>query len=528
MKTKCIYLALLSVSCFFSAEACTEDGGGTEDTGGSATRYLSIIPQPVEIVYGDGQVKIPAQFTVCSGLEENCIGLLSETLDDIGCTLSEAPSESAFLTVEQDSGMDDEEYGISMDTGGCAITYGSSAGLLWGVQTLRQILWQISADGTVPAVEIRDVPAKPWRGFQLDVSRHIFSFDYLKSLADLLSLYKINKFQLHLTDDQGWRLEINRYPELTTTGAWRQIEDMESDNMAFIDPQFIRNGTEYGGYYTQEQMKELVSFASARGIEIIPEIDIPGHSSAAIRAYPGLSCSGGEGWGDEFSHPLCAGKDYACEFFRNVLDEVTEIFGGSHVHIGGDEVETEIWSGCPDCQTRISGLGLDGTSGLLNWFIGQMSDHVSEKGMTPMVWDDAFVRTDPLDVIYTFWRDWLPEYASGITQMGYPLVFMEWGHFYLSADVSDTQLQNLYEFRIANDFPGVVNSNVIGWQAACFTEKITYEDRLSYHIFPSLFAYSELAWGTVGDWEEFKGRIPWHLGHLEDVGMNYRLPDFIR
>ena len=195
------------------------------------------------------------------------------------------------------------------------------------------------------------------------------------------------------------------------------VEDMERDNIAFIDPQFIRNGTEYGGCFTQEQMKELVAYAAERGIEVIPEIDVPGHSSAAIDAYPELSCTGETGWGEEFSYPLCAGDESTFDFFRNVMDEVAEVFGSKHFHIGGDEVETGIWADCPVCQEKLEELGYrkGEETELWTYFLERAAEHLAGKGLEVMTWDDAFRADKPLDVIYTFWRDWEPQQAASIT-----------------------------------------------------------------------------------------------------------------
>ena len=520
------------IAAMMTACGCTEKISGENGNGGgsvAAVSRVSVIPMPEKLTYGTSDIVLPDGITVSTSLTGGPLNLLSETITALGRTVSPAADEGAFIRIAKDESMGTESYTISITENGCTVGYGDDAGLLWGIQTLRQIL-MYSSGGKIPCLEIEDAPAKSWRGFQVDVARHIFGFDYLKTLTDLLSLYKINKLQLHLTDDQGWRLEIKQYPKLTETGAWRPLEDMERNNIAFIDPQFIRNGTEYGGCFTQEQMKELVAYAAERGIEVIPEIDVPGHSSAAIDAYPELSCTGETGWGEEFSYPLCAGDESTFEFFRNVMDEVADLFGSKHFHIGGDEVETGIWADCPVCQEKLEELGYrkgDETE-LWTYFLERVAEHLAGKGLEVMTWDDAFRADKPLDVIYTFWRDWEPQQAASITQMGYPLVFMEWQHFYLSADVSDEQLKALYEYNTGTSFPGMVNSNLAGYQAACFTEKICYEDRLSYHIFPSLYAFAELAWGTADDWNGFISRLPQHLALLDEKDINYRLPDFIR
>ena len=273
--------------------ACSDN----DDNGANVTyaSHVSIIPQPVSIAYGNHDVALPSMMTVTEELGGMPEQLLKATLADIyGNTesISDAADTQAFIRITQDSNMKEEEYAITVHDDGINLSYASSQGLLWGVQTLRQILLQ-NIEGkngkAIPEITISDVPKTSWRGFHIDVARHMFTLDYLKKLVDQLSFYKINRLQMHLTDDQGWRIEIKKYPRLTSEGAWRTfdkydrdcIEKAKTDPSYTIDERFIRNGSEYGGYYTQDELRDFIQYATARGLEVIPEIDMPGHFSGS-------------------------------------------------------------------------------------------------------------------------------------------------------------------------------------------------------------------------------------------------------
>lgn len=521
-----------------TAFSCTDDN--TDEQNLSVIKRVAIIPEPTSLTHGTYNVTIPKSVSVSSDIKGINAELLNETLKEILGTSSNDSNEKAFIRIHTDNSLKDEGYRISIDNKGCDIFYKTSTGLLWGVQTLRQVLLQSKElpDGSrsIPTLSISDSPKKAWRGFHVDVARHMFSLDYLKKIVDYLSFYKINKLQIHLTDDQGWRIEIKKYPELTKVGAWREfdeydkkcIELAQTDKLYAIDSRFIRNGNEYGGYYTQDELKDFIEYATARGLEVIPEIDMPGHFSAAIRAFPKLSCKGSAGWGEEFSYPVCAGKTENYSFFKNIIDEVAELFPSKHFHIGGDEVEKDNWKECPYCQALIHDKGLMDEDGLQNYFIKEMTNYTKNIiGKQVMAWDDAFLQRQPQDLLYTYWRDWMPEQAANITQQGYPLIFMEWGRFYLSAKPSDEALQSLYEFEFDSQFPGIVKQNVVGFQSCLWTEMIPNEQKFGEHVFPSLQAFSELAWGSPRSWDSFTSRVGWHLNWLNKNGMYTRTPQFM-
>ena len=535
---KGLFVAIMA-TLSLTTHSCSKHEGYEENI---PVASVSLIPLPQSVSYGTSNVPLPDEITVSQDITGISGELLKETIGSIQGTdeVKKASNTEAFVRIFPNKTLAEEEYKITITADGANLEYATSKGLLWGVQTLRQILLQHTTAGnsvpSIPAVTITDTPKNKWRGFHIDLARHMFTMDYLKKITDCLSFYKINKLQLHLTDDQGWRIEIKKYPELTATGAWRTFDEYDkecirlaqSDPDYTIDTRFIRNNNEYGGYYTQEALKDFIEYATERGIEIIPEIDMPGHFSAAIKAFPELSCTEESGWGEEFSYPVCAGKTENYPFFKDIIDEVTALFPGEYMHIGADEVEKDNWKKCNRCQQLIKEQNLRNVDGLQNYFVKQMAGYVKSKGKKVMAWDDAFNEKDPQDLLYTYWRDWEAGQPGKITQRGFPIVFMEWGRFYLSATPSDELLKSLYEFTFEPQFEGIVKSNVIGFQACVWTEVIPNERKFGQHVFPSLQAFAELAWGSKREWSGFTNRLAWHLKWLTKNNIHSRTPGFIK
>ena len=256
---------------------------------------LSVMPLPERVDYKESVVSLPQNLTVSQNIPASTSQLLKSTLEEkLSLSVSDASNDRAFIRVKQEADLAKEAYRLTVTKEGACVYYSTETGLLWGIQTLRQALEQANffTSGSakyLPMVDIKDAPKYDWRGFHIDVVRHMFTVDYLKKVIDCLSFYKINKLHLHLTDDQGWRIEVKKYPLLTQEGSWRDFDEYDKrcvelsqqDYNYEIDPRFVRNGSQYGGHYTQEEMKGLVSYALERGIDIVPEIDMPGHFSAA-------------------------------------------------------------------------------------------------------------------------------------------------------------------------------------------------------------------------------------------------------
>ena len=306
-------------------------------------------------------------------------------------------------------------YTLSAKSDRIDITGNSYGGVIAGIESLRQLFppqiesKQIvdSVAWVIPTAEIQDAPRFEWRGIMLDVSRHFYTKEEVKELLDLMALYKMNKFHWHLTDDQGWRIEIKKYPLLTEKGAWRTFNSHDrscmksaksEDNPDFLIPEnklrIVEGDTLYGGYYTQEDIKEVIEYAKVRGIDIVPEIDMPGHMLAAVSNYSGVACTDKVGWGTTFSSPVCPGKESAMEFCKNVYSELIDLFPYKYVHIGGDEVEKANWKKCPDCQKRMRDNHLKTEEELQSWFIHDMEKFFNAKGKEMIGWDEKYPRKD--------------------------------------------------------------------------------------------------------------------------------------
>jgi len=516
------------------------------------TYPLQLIPKPQRIIYSGETVPLPSYITISAGFAQEAAELLSDILSDITgvethLTTEETPQKgigmakenngdkNGFIRFIRDQSLTAEAYRIRTDNSGIRIYAADTNGALWAVQTLRQLFMQIyllspQEHKTMPAVVIEDAPRFAWRGFHLDLARHMFTKEYLKKTINRLATYKINKLHLHLNDDQGWRLESEAFPLLTETGGWRTFDKYDSicirksadDPTMALDKRFLRDDTLYGGYYTREDMREIIAHAATYGMEVIPEIDMPGHMSAAIRAYPWLSCSGAAGWGEEFSHPLCTAKPEVRAFAKKVLEEVAELFPSDYLHIGADEVETTIWEECPLCRATMVEQQMSGPRDLQTHFVEEMHEYLKSIGKKTVVWDDAAEEVGVSNEMYvTFWRDWKYENAAPIVERGHPMIFATWSHFYLSARPSFNRWKALYQFDITEAYPGMTDDRLIGYQACVWSEEIPGEAKLEEHIFPSIQAFSERVWSSDRDWDDFLGRMPLHYLIMDRESINY-------
>ena len=496
----------------------------------------SVIPRLNQVVPGESLVSLPQTVTVSTDLPKACREMLGETFRQMGVSMQEGTNATSFIRCEK-SALPSEAYTLTSD--GNYITLGAAdpKGMVWATQTLRQL----TLNNEIPMGEIKDAPAYAWRCVHLDVARHMFDLSTLKTLIDQMSFYKINYLLLQLSDDQGWRMEIKSFPKLAQTGAWRDFDGSDKECMARaatnkdmeIDPQFIKDGR-YGGYYTQEQLSELVTYASERGVDIIPEIDMPGHMGAAISAYSWLACHGKverSNGGNGFTYPICAGKKQTYDFVDKVLDEVMSIFPCKYIHIGEDEftedgsADVNGWKDCVDCIALKKSENLASDLALQQYFMDKVAKYVRSKGKKPLAWDDAFDEGQNQDITYTFWRDWKGLEAGKITQTGHDLVFGEWSHFYLSADQSDQWLTELYNYDYNDNFPGILSNKLKGFQASTFTEFIPNRNILFQHAFPAIQVFSERCWSHSRDWDSFKRRLKNDFSRMDQKGIIYRKMD---
>jgi hexosaminidase len=439
-----------------------------------------------------------------------------------------------------DTSLKEEGYEIHISEAGIRLSAKMARGAFYAAQSLSQMFWQITRDHKMSSFElkyiiIRDAPKYPWRGFHIDISRHCFTKEYIMSVIDELSYYKINKLHLHLTDDQGWRVEILQFPLLTETGAWRPFNEMDSaclkksetDSKYIIDSRFVRsaNGqTFYGGYFTKQDIREIVAYAGEHFIEVIPEIDMPGHMSAAINAYPFLSCTGSTGWGTEFSYPVCPCKEDVISFCHGIWDEIAELFPSEYVHIGGDEVDKKSWESSSVCQDFMVQNNLHSMNDIQNYFVNDIQHYLESKGKTVIAWDDVIDGRVDNNLVMMYWRDWIKDSPARCASNGNSIILTPWSPFYISSDHTDKTLQDLYEYDPELILPSQAVAKIIGFQSCLWTEEIPSEAMFEYLVYPRMQALSEVEWGAGRDWTTFKIRLGTHMKYMASKNIKYRKP----
>lgn len=437
-----------------------------------------------------------------------------------------------------------EKYRIEITEASCYLKAGTPEGAARGIQTLRQLLpEQILAESvqyvtwSMPVCVIDDEPALPWRGLHLDVSRHFFTREEVCRYIDILAFHRYNRFHFHLTDDQGWRLEIKKYPELTEKASLRRETLIGHNN----DRPREYDGKSYSGYYTQEDIKDIVNYASRREIEIIPEIDMPGHVQAVLAVFPHLGCGFGKletrcHWG--ISQHVLNAEEETLNFFKNILDEVAELFPGKYVHIGGDEVPPWQWSENRGIQNRIKELGLKDETELQSWFIETMGKHLQSRGKKYVSWDESLEGGVSTDAVIMGWRGWLEENpVVKAARKGHNVINTLNTHtyydYYQSEDKEKeplaisgcTTLEMVYSF---DPVPPELNSRekklVLGGQGQLWTEYIKESSYLYYMAYPRACALSEVLWleGSEKNWKAFKERMNHHKKRLDILRVSYK------
>lgn len=434
---KRLFYACTLAGALLANMSCTS----TSDT---SVSEINIIPLPSSISQESGSFLLKDGMTI--GISDKSLMPAAEYLSSLlnrstGYHLSIQEGEEGDIQLSLADSFSPKEgsYSLHIDKKKVTISSGNYGGFIAGIQTIRQLfpaeiesMTELPGNTwTLPAVTITDEPRFSWRGVMLDVSRHFYSSDEVKELLDLMALYKLNKFHWHLTDDQGWRIEIKKYPLLTEKGAWRPFNSQDrecmrraqaEDNPDFEIPaeklRIVQGDTLYGGFYTQEEIKEIVRYAGIRGIDVIPEIDMPGHMLAAVSNYGGVSCFAQTGWGKTFSSPVCPGKESALEFCKNVYAEVIPLFPYKYIHLGADEVEKTNWKKCPDCQKRMKEEGLKTEEELQSWFVHYMEHFFNEHGKNLIGWDEILEGGLSETATIMWWRNWYPQSLPEATAQG--------------------------------------------------------------------------------------------------------------
>jgi alpha-L-fucosidase len=516
--------------------------------GGVEAQPVAIIPEPVSMQWHDGHFIIDGHtLLVADEGDKPSVQFFNDYLQRlyglrlkvVGSGEQPAAGYIRLLRGTASGGTPEGSYAMEVKSGSVTISAGTGAGIFYGMQTLIQLLplspfvmtdhglaigagaagsgAGAAAGFSIPAVSITDYPRFGYRGLMLDAGRHFFPVEFVKKFIDYLALHKMNYFHWHLTEDQGWRIEIKKYPLLTEVASCR------SGTIIGHSPGTGDDSTEYCGYYTQDQIREIVKYAGDRYITVIPEIELPGHSSAALTAYPWLGCTGGpyhvqHGWG-VFKDVYCAGNDSVFQFLQDVMDEVIALFPAKYIHIGGDECPKDSWKVCPKCQKRIKDLGLKDEEGLQSYFVQRIEKYINSKGKQIIGWDEILEGGIAPNATIMSWRgekggiEAAKQHHDVIMTPGDYVYF---DHSQIHNDDSLTignylPLQKVYSYEpVPKELSADEGKYVLGAQANLWTEYMTNPGKVEYMLFPRLSALSEVLWRPKGarKWKDFTKRLP--------------------
>ncbi len=496
----------------------------------------NIVPYPAHMDVQDGNLALTARTVIqIPALDPDARQAATQLRDLLqrthGLRLKivegDSPKAGAITFARTPTNLPAEGYALTVTPAGAIVSGSDRQGLLYGAMSLWQ-LSQAAPSGalTVPAVTIADSPRFRWRGLMVDSVRHFQPVDELKHLIDTMAIYKLNVLQWHLTDDQGWRLEITHYPRLTAIGAWRAPNGADG------------HGTKpYGGFYTQAQVRDLVAYAQTRGVSIVPEIELPGHATAALTAYPEFGTtgkvpdSGMSDWG-VYSN-LYSPDDTTFVFLDTVLDEVMDLFPSPYIHIGGDEAIKNQWQQSPEVQARIKALGLKDEAALQSWFVQKIGKHLSARGRHLVGWDEILDGGLAPDATVMSWRGL--DGAVAATAQGHDVVLSPHPELYLDSRQSlspdepagrseMSTLRTVYDFNATPaNIPPAQYSHILGLQANAFAEHMRTPKRLEEMAFPRLTALAEAAWTPQAgrDWTRYSTALPYTLAQLRQLGITY-------
>lgn len=412
------------------------------------------------------------------------------------------------LSCRTDPALGEEEYILTLSKEEFSLVGGSEKALFYGMQTVKQL------GQNHPCIQIHDKPAFSYRGFHIDTARHIFSVDELKKLIDAAASVKMNAMHWHLTDDQGFRMQVSRRPELAEKGSVREKSNFGA----------LKEEGPYGGYFTAAQMKEIVAYCTERFITVIPEFDVPGHSSALLHVHPELSCSGKpveiKSRQGIFKDILCPGKEKTFEIVFDVLEELLEIFPSEYIHIGGDEAPKDNWKTCPDCQRLIKENGLRDEEALQGWFTNKVVDFLESKGRRAIVWNES-LKSGLIGngVTAQQWMD-RKRHSAAFANAGGKIIVSDFYHYYCDYPYAMTPLDKTYKFNPV--LKGITRpDNILGVEGALWTEYINNFERLCYMAFPRFTAIAESGWteSRNKNASDFKRRFGIYSKHLNELGI---------
>lgn len=504
----------------------------------------SIIPQPVLLQTKGGTFSLNKKTVIAVRNEEDrkAAQFLNDYLQQFyGFSLDiDRQEEKNYirLATRNTSTTSKDAYALNITQDGVIIEGDSYPGTFYGVQSLIQLLplpqssaQKFNGSLSVPMVSIQDAPRFIYRGMHLDVGRHLFPVSFIKKYIDYIALHKMNFFHWHLTEDQGWRIEIKKYPRLTEVGAYRD------GTIIGRFPGTGNDSTRYGGYYTQDEVREVVQYAADRHVTVVPEIEMPGHSSAALAAYPWLGCPGTgpykveQTWGI-FDDVYCAGKDSTFQFLQDVLDEVIALFPSKYIHVGGDESPKANWKKCPLCQKRIKDEVLKDEHELQSYFIQRMEQYINSKGRTIIGWDEILEGGLAPNAVVMSWRG----ETGGIeaAKQKHNVIMTPGSHVYFDHSQSQnedsvtiggfTTVEKTYSYEpVPKELNAEEATYVMGAQANVWTEYMRYPGKVEYQIFPRMSALSEVLWSPkeARNWNSFEKRLLTQFKRYELWGANY-------
>ena len=498
-----------------------------------------LIPRPVSVTMDKGRFPIDHRLGIvvserslkqeASFLREALTPLLPEppmVMPNMGME-----GHVIALLLNTDADLPPSGYSLVVTPERIELEAADGAGIFHGVQTLIQLLPQGGTEAGIPCLRITDHPRFTWRGMHLDECRHFFGIDFVKRYIDLMARYKMNSFHWHLTEDQGWRIAIKKYPQLTTVGAWRRGSQIGPYAAQTFDT------LRYGGFYTQDQIREVVAYAAARHITIVPEIEMPGHAMAALASYPHLGCTGGpyevqRGWG-VFDEVFCAGNDSVFTFLEDVLTEVMELFPGPYIHIGGDECPKTRWKTCPKCQARMQAEGLKDEHELQSYFIRRIERFVNGKGRKIIGWDEILEGGLAPNAAVMSWRG--TEGGIAAAKAGHYAVMSPGSHCYFDHYQGDpanepvaiggyTTLQKVYSYEpVPAELKPKEQQYILGAQGNVWTEYILTPEHVEYMAVPRMLALAEVLWTPKEkrDEADFMRRLEGEFDWLTEQKINY-------
>ena len=510
--------------------------------------HVAIIPRPAEMNFHKGSFQLNPRTTIVGDFDDPELvkvmdylaGIIEGSANVSLKKVKDSQRNSISFTCDQEI-IHPEAYRLNVTKKGIHVRFGNPRGAFYAVQTIRQLLPpKIEAHGNmsvkdlkVPFVSIYDEPGFIYRGMHLDVARHFFPVEFVKRYLDLLAMYKMNTFHWHLTEDQGWRIEIRKYPKLTEVGAWRK----ETLIGHYSEQPHQFDGVRYGGYYTRDEVREIVQYASDRFITVIPEIEMPGHSMAALASYPWLGCFPERNyevatkWG-VFEDVFCP-KEETFEFLENVLLEVMELFPSEYIHIGGDECPKTTWKQCSHCQSLIREKGLKDENELQSYFISRMEKFLNQHGRQIIGWDEILEGGLAPNATVMSWRG--EEGGIEAAEMGHNAIMTPVSHcyfdYYQSREPGEPlaiggflPVRKVYDYEpVPEQLESRYHHHILGAQGNVWTEYMKTSSHVEYMVLPRLPALSEVVWTPreLKDFADFLERMKHHRTRYDIMNMNY-------